>query len=62
MRHIYRILALVCVAMAGACASPLAPSYTCYTQPRGYVSPTGVQMMEIDHYTQSTPCPLTPIE
>jgi len=46
------------------CTSLVGPSkqYTCFTQPREYVSPGGQRTSEIDSYTQDTPCPKTPIK
>lgn len=49
------------IIFASAC-SPLAPDYTCTTQPRGYYNPaSGISTMEVDTYTQSVPCPRVPI-
>ena len=52
--------------LAMGCVSPTAPSvngmFLCFTQPRVYTSPAGVQSIEVDHYVQSTPCPTVPIK
>lgn len=58
---------LLAVAVLGSAAcgrSPLSPdgSYTCQTQPRSYCSHDLTSCwQEVDHYTQSTPCPAVPI-
>jgi len=43
------------------CSNPIAPNYTCSTQPRLYTLTTGQSQLEIDHYSQATPCPVIPI-
>lgn len=57
MRSIVVLLAFI--PAIGAC-NPVAPTRTfvCLTQPRAYVNPnSGVVTWEVDHYTQSEPCP-----
>lgn len=36
--------------------------YTCETKPRIYVLPDGTTQSETDHYSQSVPCPVSPID
>jgi hypothetical protein len=46
-----------------ACNNPVGPSYyECFTQPREYVTASGVHQFEIDRYQQSEPCPAVRID
>jgi len=63
------LIALFAAALfVGACAgSPVAPTYTCYTQPRYYfqLDDLGQEYAghyEVDVYAQPEPCPATPIK
>ncbi len=43
--------------------APTPTTYTCYTQPRTYCASNGRKCwLEVDHYTQSAPCPRVPID
>jgi hypothetical protein len=56
------ILLTVLAAVSGACSDPLAPSYTCKTQPRQYCAADLSQCWEeVDTYVSQTACPITPI-
>lgn len=59
---------IACVVAMAGCTNPVAPEqvnihqYTCITQPRVYCNSLGEKCApEIDHYTQTQPCPVNPI-
>lgn len=46
-----------CIPLDSMGMSP-SPTYTCLTQQRTYINPvTNESWLEVDHYTQATPCP-----
>jgi hypothetical protein len=53
----------ILIAMLIGCSGPTAPSeFVCRTQPRAYSLPDGRVSIEVDTYTQGTPCPAAPIQ
>ena len=63
MKKLILLVACCTVGCADGIVRPTSTQFICKTQPRGYWNPaTGVGTLEVDTYTQSTPCPATPIE